>query len=140
VAVDCERGGGGYRENNKGMREIKFRKWTANGNGGWMEYSDNSQVWLINRGEYEGLMQFTGLKDKNGKEVYEGDIFKEVYDEDESGAKLVFWSIVKWDKERACFFAGEKNQESDEIGGLQEIVKEFAVIGNIYENGNLLQG
>ena len=74
-------------------------------------------------GENGILMQFTGLKDKNGKEIYEGDIVK-----DEFGVDVVH------------FYEGEFKKKSGEscgcsIGRLG--TKDMEVIGNIYENPEL---
>ena len=70
-------------------REIKFRAWGAEYGGGEtkMRYSDESPdvpcFWTLyvgNKQEYaEAIMQYTGLHDKNGKEIYEGDIVKFLY-------------------------------------------------------------
>lgn len=72
------------------------------------------------------LMQYTGLKDKNGVEIYEGDIIK--YQRKGISELLV----VEWCKDYASFMFGH-------------IKVEFAlrygeVIGNIYENPELLEG
>lgn len=56
------------------MREIKFRAW-LNGPGrmiGWEELANDYGIRQMCA--FETLMQYTGLKDKNGKEIYEGDI------------------------------------------------------------------
>nr|DAP23982.1 MAG TPA: YopX protein [Caudoviricetes sp.] len=81
--------------------------------------------------EYE-LMQSTGLKDKNGKEIFEGDIV------DYKGRE----AVVKWHGSYASFIYRF-------VDGLQERVSEwdplflacyhFEVIGNIYENPELLE-
>jgi uncharacterized phage protein (TIGR01671 family) len=94
--------------------------------------------------DYE-IMQFTGLKDKNGKEIYEGDIFK---GERNEPREVVFGK--GW-----CAF-GDTREGVDDIGG--EIIGFFLkddnrknnhsalntgyygeVIGNIYENPELLK-
>lgn len=98
-------------------------------------------------GEFRGFrdyknfepMQFTGLKDKNGKEIYEGDIFREIYDDDQRDAKIVFYTVVRWDEKNACFFTGEVEQENAELFDLDEVAAQFEVIGNIYENPELLR-
>ena len=70
------------------MREIKFRawdrkfkKWTSYSidDGLLMFYDDHAECWEISReGERFILCQYTGLKNINGKEIYEGDIVRAV--------------------------------------------------------------
>lgn len=69
------------------MREIKFRAWDKEKKD-WVKYFDylinhNGEILMLFEGDWEVvkseryiLMQFTGLKDKNGKEIYEGDIIQ----------------------------------------------------------------
>lgn len=72
------------------------------------------------------LMQFTGLKDKNGKEIYEGDIVL-IYDEKIS---KVFYS-------QGSFCVGILNGGTP-LHGFSS--KQLEVVGNIWENKELLEG
>ncbi|WP_457641413.1 YopX family protein [Persephonella sp.] len=75
------------------------------------------------------LVQFTGLKDKNCKEVFEGDIVK-----DNTGQLFV----VEWDNNFACFRLGHKYLT--DFGNPSFFVgNELEVIGNIYTNPELLK-
>jgi uncharacterized phage protein (TIGR01671 family) len=93
------------------------------------------------------IMQYTGLKDKNGKEIYEGDIFIG----DESGDAIVIY----WNEEKAAFgvnlygynsHTGEGGQEVDDSDkslidvDFMEVYSliDFEVVGNIYEHPELL--
>lgn len=77
------------------------------------------------------LMQSTGLKDKNGKEIFEGDIV------DYKGRK----AVVKWHGSYASFiyrFVDELQERKSEWKPLYLAYYRFEVIGNIYENNELL--
>lgn len=77
------------------------------------------------------LMQSTGLKDKNGKEIFEGDIV------DYKGRK----AVVKWHGSYASFiyrFVDELKERNSEWHPLFLAYYHFEVIGNIYENKELL--
>lgn len=80
------------------------------------------------------LMQFTGLKDKNGKEIYEGDIIKYCFWNDVETNLYREWKIGKifWDNEHAKF------DVDGSIMGLFGWDKYYEVIGNIYETPELL--
>lgn len=77
------------------------------------------------------LMQYTGLHDKNGKEIYEGDIV---------GDSEIKWT-VKWNKHRMgfCLYPTTK-QLYDEMPINVENKLSFKIIGNIYDNPELLGG
>lgn len=83
------------------------------------------------------LMQSTGLKDKNSKEVFEGDIL-EVTDEHS------WLEVVSYSQEKAMFVTEEINREfkvpeSPLYDLLDSTFLKFKVIGNIYENPELLE-
>lgn len=82
------------------------------------------------------IMQSTGLRDKNGKEIFEGDVL-EIEDEEEvlGNAKLT------WDNEQAVFMI--EAISVDDIAPFHEILSDesysYRVVGNVYENPELLE-
>ena len=115
-----------YDEDLKKMRYLNnshdFICFDEKGNG----YYHNMQTGL---GEwFSDLMQYVGLKDKNGVEIYEGDIVRLVYDNIEYIYQIIF------DEEELDFKAtnGKKNYG----GNFQYLgcCEEIEIIGNIYEN------
>ena len=80
----------------------------------------------------ETVGQYTGLKDKNGKEIYEGDIVQAVFaDKEEPETK----GVVVYVEAAACYMVIANNGDEWELGYLDEIEK----IGNIYDNPELLE-
>ena len=73
------------------------------------------------------LMQSTGLKDKNGVEIYEGDIVENIYKE---------IGFIKNCNDALCFSRKERNFYLSGIGA----GRPFKILGNIYENPELLEG
>jgi uncharacterized phage protein (TIGR01671 family) len=125
-------------------REIKFRMWNIH----FKKMTYNPPLWSASRGgidelntalkrieqtEKHILMQFTGLQDKNGKDIYEGDIVR-YYNK---YSKLFYTHQVMWDNKWAAFGLFEQGNEwCKEIDWVK--ISEIEVIGNIYENPELL--
>ena len=105
-------------------REIKFRAWNESANryskpfglgSGVLNYTDDDGLGVMKSLSTESIEQFTGLKDKNGVDIYEGD-------------KLDNEEVVKYSTEQACYFAGEVP--------LCMSNSHRKVVGNIHENKN----
>ena len=137
------------------MREIKFRAWNPKTKTMLVDVESRFCLSLIilQQEEYKGyiLMQYTGLKDKNGKEIYEGDIirtynYNDKWDDgaigdvnfEEAGFRFN-WKILlaksgeKDSKTPVSTICSSKAYESEkrETG--------VEVIGNIYENPELME-
>jgi len=123
------------------MREIKFRAWDkvdkimyCNVQTG-IVFDDGSHYdfrRFVGHQELDDyhkweLMQYTGLKDKNDKEIYEGDVVKEYRNV----------SKIEWNHDYACFGFYEPTSFGRKFITFR-IEPEVGIIGNIYENPELL--
>lgn len=129
------------------MRTIKFRGKSCS-NGDWFygnlyDYDKDGRTHIcgLERGclniDPNTIGQFTGLLDKNGKEIYEGDIVK---------TKGNWGGVVTWNS-RGYYYIKDKyyydNEEPDlsPLGSLHCYErKQLEIIGNIHDNPELLKG
>jgi len=128
------------------MREIKFRAWVDSGDGDkYMVCQGEPDVETLQSlifmyGDNE-LMQYTGLKDKNGKEIYEGDILGDT----DSPEEYYIWGKVAYCDTPDCIYAGMFMLQGSGGGATEwgdaegEYWHRLEVIGNIYENPELLE-
>ena len=123
-------------------REIKFRAWNKKEK--YMEIVDDLQMfsndlsigipskdYFLRKDDVE-LMQYTGLHDKNGKEIYEGDIVKYRDSRGQHIEKVIF--------DKGCFYAGMHWGSSTRLAPKLINTRITEVIGNIYDNPELLEG
>jgi len=118
------------------MRDIKFRAWIPEkqwgGEGGGMIEDYTGTYDFLTWGFFSAdkgiaYMQFTGLTDKNGKDIYEGDIYTQ-------GDKDIKYKVIFVDGQFVGNQIGNKS-----LAGLCHWIDRIEVIGNIYENPELLE-
>lgn len=119
------------------QRILKFRSWNGKemiNTGTINETTRESgyEMWDGDKLMYYPVMQFTGLLDKNGKEIYEGDVLKC------SGAKKFPLNLVIWEPMKGRWLAkliGANNFNI--ISGRKDV--DYEIIGNIYSNPELIK-
>lgn len=140
-------------------REIKFRAWDKENkamrygaeqayNGHWQMNDIQYFGQLINNPKYE-LMQFTGLLDKNGKEIYEGDVIggtSYLYGyELKNGRQFDYFGVVEWGAQAdvgLCWMVSNKQGSWELRQTVHRNDIDYCtgeIIGNIYENPEMLE-
>ncbi|MFA6281877.1 MAG: YopX family protein [Candidatus Omnitrophota bacterium] len=134
-------------------REIKFRAWDNNSKfyvsqnnikifaeGSFEVWDEINDVLAYNKDHIGSdfiLMQYTGLKDKNGKEIYEGDIFRcwgRNGFVEQAASGLWILSFSEMDNDCVCL-----SSDYDKSTNKLWRCKDEEIIGNIHENPELLK-
>ena len=129
------------------MREIKFRAWDKV-DGIWCNYKiidgrvyfldNDTGVWYTKYKDFD-LMQYIGVNDINNVEIYEGDIV-EISKET---SYLKDTAVVKFDEYSASFVLVVKDDDcgylSYNFSSYYDKIISYKIIGNIYENKDLLK-
>lgn len=108
-----------------------------NQHGSLLKINDKNEAFFARIGHTfskENIMQCTGLKDKNGKLIYEGDIIRDEHSE--------AVAIIEWLSYAYSLMAHVRGMDDylplEDICYALEVATPFEVIGNIYENKELL--
>ena len=127
-----------YRAKRKNWRELPKEKWWVEGYYAYMQPyhyimpKDNFDSWI--EIDEKTLCACTGLKDKNGKLIWENDIM--VAHLDDSFPEDTTYTRVVWDNNGFC----TKEQGSEDISPLDKFDQEyFEVCGNLFDNPELLK-
>ena len=122
-------------------REVRFRLWDKTSNAMKFEFGMNSEgkTGYYDKGSWKAsdnieLMQWTGLKDKAGNDIYESDIVSFMYkypNDHLAKLELVECEIV-WNKSMWAL-----KWKDGYINGSQLNAEKYTVVGNIYENEGL---
>ena len=117
------------------MREIKFRAWdkTLNKIHCWSAIENHFTLEELLDDNFFEAMQYTGLKDKNDIEIYEGDIVETVYNGE------VFAGVVVYDLSEVDFKVTDGKEKYGRNFQYLTGNDENEVIGNRYENPGLLK-
>ncbi|ODS87276.1 MAG: hypothetical protein ABS44_11710 [Chryseobacterium sp. SCN 40-13] len=138
------------------MRTIKFRGLRTDGKGweignliNWHQALKPRIIWYTEHGEHaqeldfeetnfevspESVGQFTGLHDKNGKEIYEGDLLT-LDSYNFRYLKDTIWEVIYSESDTMFKFKNNKNSRETGRYGFHS----FYVIGNIHENPELVK-
>lgn len=121
------------------MREIKFRAWHKADEKMYEVYGFAQNKWFLKGKQFPMpngavvIMQYTGLRDKNGKEIYEGDLLT-----DYGEAPPLY---VEYSEKHGAYCFVDKFDSSGTVyyTPLMIYYEQMEVIGNIYENPELLE-
>ena len=139
------------------MRELKFRAWDGekiilnvlpfewdfcltaishkcveSSGSGFLGSGGDEALFQIRGYRYKSLMQYTGLKDRNGVDIYEGDVVRWFINDTSTTA------AVYYDDKAACFWMGCSKEHGSLV--INDWMRgEYELLGNIHENPELLE-